>query len=128
DFAAAGSANITYASVLDRPIVKASAGGEGFGRVLAAASPAVGAGHLLAALEVEHNDGPWVRPDDYRKVNGVIRYSRGDAVSGLSVTGMGYRAKWRSTDQAPLRAIDKGLINRFGALDPSDGGDTYRYS
>jgi hypothetical protein len=41
---------------------------------------------------------------------------------------MGYRAKWNATDQVPLRAIDKGLINRFGALDSSDGGDTYRYS
>ena len=51
-------------------------------RALVAASPAVGAGHLLAALEVEHNDGPWVQPDDYRKVNGVVRYSRGDAVNG----------------------------------------------
>jgi hypothetical protein len=128
DFATAGSANINYASVLDRPIVRVGGGGEGFGRALAAASPAVGAGHLLAALEVEHNDGPWARPDDYRKVNGVIRYSRGDAVSGLSVTGMGYRARWNSTDQVPLRAIDAGVIARFGGIDPSDGGDTYRYS
>ena len=128
DFATAGSANINYASVLDRPIVRVGGGDEGFGRALVAASPAVGAGHVLAALEVEHNDGPWVQPDDYRKVNGVIRYSRGDAVSGLSVTGMGYRAKWNATDQVPLRAIDEGLIDRFGALDPSDGGDTYRYS
>ncbi len=31
-------------------------------------------------------------PDDYRKINGVVRYSRGDAVNGLSVTAMGYRA------------------------------------
>ncbi len=41
---------------------------------------------------------------------------------------MGYRATWNSTDQVPQRAIDEGLIGRFGALDPSDGGDTYRYS
>lgn len=34
----------------------------------------------------EHNDGPWVHGDDYRKINGVVRYSRGDAVNGLSVT------------------------------------------
>jgi len=128
DFATAGSANINYASVLDRPIVRVGSGDEGFGRALIAASPAVGAGHVLAALEVEHNDGPWVNADDYRKLNGVIRYSRGDAVSGLSVTGMGYRARWNSTDQVPLRAIDSGLINRFGALDPTDGGDTSRYS
>ena len=128
DFATAGSANINYASVLDRPIVRVSGGDEGFGRALVAASPAVGSGHVLAALEVEHNDGPWVRPDDYRKVNGVVRYSRGDAVNGLSVTGMGYRAQWNATDQLPQRAIDAGIIARFDALDPTDGGDTYRYS
>ena len=128
DFATAGSANINYASVLDRPIVRVGGGDEGFGRAMVAASPAAGSGHVLAALEVEHNDGPWVHPDNYRKVNGVLRYSRGDAVNGLSVTGMGYQAKWNSTDQVPQRAIDTGLIGRFGALDPSDGGDTSRYS
>jgi hypothetical protein len=128
DFATAGSANINYASVLDRPIVRVGGGGEGFGRAMVAASPAVGTGHLLTAFEVEHNDGPWVNPDDYQKLNGVLRYSRGDAVNGLSITGMGYRAKWNSTDQVPQRAIDSGLIDRFGAIDPTDGGDTYRYS
>ena len=128
DFATAGSANINYASVLDAPIVRAGGGGQGFGRVMAAASPAAGGGHVLAALEVEHNDGPWVSPDKYEKVNGVLRFSRGDAVNGFSITGMGYRAKWNSTDQVPQRAIDQGLIGRFGALDASDGGDTNRYS
>lgn len=57
---------------------------------MAATSPAAGNGHVLAALEVEQNDGPWVRPDKYQKVNGVLRYSRGDAANGLSLTGMGY--------------------------------------
>src|SRR5262249_1489197 len=128
DFATAGSANINYASRLDGPIVRAAAGGEGFARALLAASPKAGDGHVLAALEVEHNDGPWVRPDDYRKVNGVLRYSQGDTVNGLSITGMGYWAKWNSTDQVPARAIDSGPISRFGGIDNTDGGDTYRYS
>src|SRR6185295_10790165 len=128
DFATAGSANINYASVLDKPIVRIGGGDEGFARALVAASPLVGTGHVLGALEVEHNDGPWDRPDDYRKVNGLIRYSRGDAVNGLSITGMGYRAKWNSTDQIPLRAVDEGLIDRFGGIDNTDGGDTYRFS
>jgi hypothetical protein len=128
DFATAGSANINYASMLDAPVVRVAGGAEGFARAMVAASPAVGAGHILAAFETEHNDGPWINPDNYKKVNGVLRYSRGDAVNGLSVTGMGYHATWNSTDQVPQRAIDEGLISRFGALDPSDGGDTYRYS
>jgi hypothetical protein len=54
--------------------------------------------------------------------------SQGDAVNGFSLSGMGYRATWNSTDQVPQRALDAGVINRFGALDPSDGGETYRYS
>jgi outer membrane receptor protein involved in Fe transport len=128
DFATAGAANISYANKLDRPIVRVGGGGEGFGRALAAASSAVGKGHLLAAFEVDHNDGPWVNPDAFKKVNGLVRYSVGDAVNGLSLTGMGYRGSWNSTDQVPRRAIDEGLIGRFGTIDPSDGGSSYRYS
>jgi len=83
---------------------------------------------LLVALEVDHNDGPWVNPDGLKKVNGLVRYSAGDAVNGFSLTGMGYRGTWSSTDQVPQRAIDEGLIGRFGAIDLSDGGNSYRYS
>jgi len=128
DFATAGSAHINYASRLDAPIVRIGGGDEGFARAMVAASPKADNGHMLAALEVEHNDGPWDRADNYRKVNGVLRYSRGDSVNGLSITGMGYWAKWNSTDQVAQRAIDSGLISRFGGLDDTDGGDTYRYS
>ena len=128
DFATAGAANINYANTLARPIVRVGGGGDGFGRVLVAAAPAVGDGTLLGALELEHNDGPWERPDDLRKVNGVVRYSRGDALNGLSATLMGYHATWNSTDQIPERAVDDGRIGRFGAIDATDGGESYRYS
>ncbi len=128
DFATAGAANINYTNTLVRPIVRAGGGDEGYGRALVAVSPSAGAGHLLAALEVEHNDGPWTHGDNLRKVNAVARYSQGDAVNGFSLTGMGYRGTWNSTDQIPLRAVARGMVGRFGALDPTDGGDTYRYS
>jgi len=128
DFATAGAANITYASALARPILRAGTGGEGYRRALAAASTTLGRGHLLGAVEVEHNDGPWLRPDDYRKVNGLVRYSRGDSLNGFSVTAMGYQGTWNATDQIPDRAITNGTLDRFGAIDPSDGGNTYRYS
>jgi len=39
-----------------------------------------------------------------------------------------YHGTWNSTDQVPERALTEGLVGRFGSLDPSDGGDTYRYS
>lgn len=40
---------------------------------------------------------------------------------------MAYDAKWTSTDQIPQRAIDAGL-DRFGSLDPTDGGNSKRTS
>ena len=128
DFTTAGSASINYTATLDRPIVRLGGGGQGFGRVLAAASPRVASGQLLGALEVQHNDGPWDRPDDFEKVNGLVRYGRGDGVNGFSVTAMGYRGTWNSTDQIPVRAVDEGIIGRFGDLDRTDGGKSSRYS
>jgi hypothetical protein len=128
DFSAAGAANINYVNQLERPLVTLSGGNDGWGRMFGAASPRVGGGYLLGALELNHNDGPWVRPDDYRKVNGVLRYSHGDNRNGFSVTGMGYWADWDSTDQVAQRAIDDGSISRFGFLDSSDRGLTNRQS
>jgi outer membrane receptor protein involved in Fe transport len=128
DFATAGSSNITYATELDRPIVHAEVGAYGFGRALFAASPKVGGGHLLAALETSTNDGPWTVPDQYRKLNGVLRYTRGDQVNGFSLTAMGYHGKWRATEASPERAVNAGLIERFGSIDATDGGHSSRYS
>ena len=128
DFATAGASNINYATILDRPLASLEKGTYGFGRVLLAASPAVGKGHLLAAFETSTNSGPWTIPDSYKKFNGVARYSHGDNINGLSLTFMGYHGKWNATEASPTRAVDSGLIDRFGSIDPSDGGHTYRYS
>ena len=128
DFATAGSATIEYASVLERPLLTATAGAEGYRRALAAASPRFGDGHLLVAFEANANDGPWVRSDAYRKVNGVVRYSAGDALNGLAVTAMAYEGRWHATDQIPARGVANGTIERFGTMDPSDGGHSARYS
>src|SRR6185295_3911057 len=98
-----------------------------FGRVLMAASPKLGKGNILAALETSTNSGPWSVPDSSRKYNGVLRYSQGDNVNGLSLTFMGYHGTWNATEASPQRAIDAGLIDRFGSIDPTDGGHTYRY-
>jgi len=128
DFATAGASNINYATTLERPIVRLEAGTYDFGRALLAASPNVGKGHVLAAFETSTNAGPWSVPDSYRKYNGVLRYSQGDNVNGLSLTFIGYHGTWNATEASPQRAIDAGLIDRFGSIDKTDGGHTYRYS
>jgi len=128
DFSAAGAVNMDYSLVLKQGIAELTLGSFAYRRALVAASPALAGGHLLYALEVFHNDGPWEHPDNYRKINGVLRYSRGDQQNGFSITAMAYNGKWNSTDQVAQRALNSGLISRFGSLDPSDGGLSHRYS
>ena len=128
DFSTAGAANINYVNFLERPLVRVTAGADKFGRVLLAAAPRVSTGHLLVAMEAGYNDGPWEQPEEFRRLNGVVRYSQGDTRQGFSITAMGYDAQWTATDQVPQRAVDSGLISRFGTLDPSDGGNTHRYT
>jgi len=129
DFSSAGAVSLSYADALPKGIASVGLGENGYRRALIANSNGIGAGTVLYAIEAMHNDGPFVHPDDYGKVNGVLRYSQGDIANGFNVTGMGYRAKWNATDQIAQRAIDSGLIsNRFDAIDPSDGGSAHRYS
>jgi TonB dependent receptor-like, beta-barrel/TonB-dependent Receptor Plug Domain len=128
DFSAAGAVRMHYFDSLPRDLVEASAGENDYQRGLLAASPSLGEGRLLFAIEAYHNDGPWEVPEDYRKFNGVIRYSQGGEASRLNLSAMAYHGDWDSTDQVAKRAVDNGLISRYGTLDASDGGRTHRYA
>jgi hypothetical protein len=128
DFSSAGSANINYFNVLERPIVSVTGGDYEYGRFLGAVSPRVGRGNVLAAFEYERDNGPWDIPNKKDKYNGVLRYSQGNSRDGLSLTFLGFHNKWHSTDQIPLRAVEEGIIDRFGTIEPNDGGETYRYA
>jgi hypothetical protein len=128
DFTTAGSASIDYADELDRSIARVDGGSFGYVRGLVAGSPRLGEGRLLYGLEAAYDDGPWLKGDAYRKYNGVLRWSLGDAQNAFAVTAMGYRSTWNATDQIPERAVSAGAIPRFGGVDPTDGGDTHRYS
>ena len=128
DFSSAGAADISYTTKLPQGIGALSAGPDGYVRALAANSSNAGPGSLLYGLELFHNDGPWDKPEDYRKINGVMRYSLGTNADGYTFSLMAYHGKWNATDQIAQRAFDQGLVGRFGAIDPSDGGETSRYS
>lgn len=128
DFSSAGSANINYFNVLERPIVSMTAGSFDYLRIFGAASPEVGPGNLLTAFEWERDNGPWVSPNGKDKFNGVVRYTQGNARNGVSLTFLGFRNHWHSTDQIPQRAVDSGRVDRFGFIEETDGGETYRHA
>ena len=128
DFSSAGAVNLKYANTLASGIASVGLGQNGYARTLLTSSPQLGDGHLLYAVELMHNDGPFTVKDNYQKKNGVLRYSQGSEANGFHVTAMAYNAKWHATDQIPLRAVQSGALGRFDAVDQSDGGESSRYS
>jgi len=127
DFSSAGEARIEYVRKLERSIAHVEGGSFGYLRGLLASSRPLGNGDFLYAGEVFHDDGPWSNPDNYRKLNGALRYGAGDELSGYDILFLGYHGEWNATDQIAERAVESGLISRFGSLDTTDGGESQRY-
>ncbi|WP_295558149.1 TonB-dependent receptor [uncultured Hyphomicrobium sp.] len=129
DFASAGAIHL---DVFDRPtpsFAKVEVGEFGHRRAVAASSAPVGVdGTVMVAGEVARFDGPWERPDDVERLNGVLRYTSGSYANGFALTAMAYSGHWNSTDQIPLYAVESGALDRFGTIDPTDGGASHRYS
>jgi outer membrane receptor protein involved in Fe transport len=128
DFGSAGGASMHYTDNLKEGIALGTGGDFGYARALLAGSAPAGTGTLTYGVEYLHNDGPWENPDNFRKVNALLRYVAPVGDGTFGVTAMAYGGRWNSTDQIPLRAVDQGLIGRYGSLDASDGGESQRYS
>ena len=127
DFSSVGAVHIDLLDSI-KSMASVTVGSFGYRRGLGVTSAKVGEGTLLVAGEAATYNGPWDNPDNLRKLNGVMRYSQGTSADGFSLTGMAYANKWNSTDQIPARAISSGEIGLYGALDPSDGGNSNRFS
>lgn len=128
DFASVGHLHIGLIDRTEKSMAQVTIGSFGYRRLFGMGSTKIGEGNLFVAGEVGTYDGPWSNPDDVRRLNGLMRYTQGTALDGFSITGMAYSNKWNSTDQIPQRAILSGELDRFGAIDPSDGGNTDRFS
>jgi hypothetical protein len=128
DFGSAGGAEFHLVRRLDRSFASVGGGENGLARIAAGTSTKVRNGDLLFGGEVKSYNGPWTRAEDIRKLSGLARYSWEQGASRFSILGMGYRNRWNSNDQIPLRAVRAGLISQFDQIDSTDGGNAQRYS
>ena len=126
NYGSAGSADLVFFKTLPQNFFQAEGGMYGYERAVFGVSEKVGSGNLLFGGEFYHDDGPWTHADNFYKYNGLLTYSRGDDVNGFSITARAYRGTWSSSDQIPITAVP--LVGFFGALNPTDGGDSDRYS
>lgn len=128
DFSAAGSARYRTYDKLDQGFAEVTVGEANFLRGVSAGSVELGGGDLLVALEGQVYDGPWQLDQDLQKLNAFAKWTRDGDAGHFHVIATAYDSEWTSTDQVPQRAIDSGLIGRFGFIDDDLGGETSRYS
>jgi hypothetical protein len=128
DFSSAGAVSMSYVDKLPKGIASYGIGQQGFMRGLVTKSHEVGAGNVLYAVELLTKDGPWIKHEDFKKFNAVLRYSQDTGSTKFNVTAMGYGGNWNSTDQIPARGVATGFVPRLGAIDPSSGGESHRFS
>jgi hypothetical protein len=128
DFSSAGTTAFHLVKTLPEGLAKVGIGQDDYYRVLLAQTPQIGLGHLLYAFEANFYNGPWDHHEHVRKFNGALKYSLTSGPSTFSLGFVAYSNNWDATDQIPQRAVDQGLISRLGAIDPSDGGRTQRFS
>ena len=129
DFGSAGNLHIGLVDSVPKAIAQVTAGSFGYRRLFGMDSGQGRRRHVARRRRDRHDiTGRGTIPTTCAKYNGLVRYSQGTATDGFSVTGMAYSNRWNSTDQVPQRAITLGEIGRFGAEDPSDGGNTNRFA
>ena len=126
NYGSAGSAHLEFFKTLPENFFQVEGGMYGYERAVFGVSQKLGSGNWLFGGEASHDDGPWKHPDDYLKFNGIVTYSQGADANGFSITGRGYHGKWNSSDQIAENAV--ALVGFFGSLNPTDGGNSARYS
>lgn len=57
-----------------------------------------------------------------------MRYTLDKDNWGTSVFAKAYNNTWTATNQIPQAAVDDGTLGLYGTMDPTDGGDTNRFS
>jgi hypothetical protein len=127
NFSSAAAAHVEYFKTLSQNFFTVEGGMYGYGRAVFGVSQKLGEGNLLYGGEAYHDNGPWTtHEDNFYKYNGLLTYSQGGDDNGFSITARAYRGTWHSSDQIPVDAIP--LVGYFGALNPTDGGESKRYS
>ncbi len=72
-------------------------------------------------------DGPVKQPQGLERLNVFGKYhAHLSDRSTLTLTTSGFSSAWDASGQIPQRAIEQGLIDRWGAIDDLEGGTTGR--
>ncbi|WP_075341409.1 TonB-dependent receptor [Tenacibaculum agarivorans] len=128
NFTTAGYVNFETKESLDRSTIKLEGGQFDTFRLLGMFNVLDEAKHnAYVASEYIATDGPFESPQNFSRINIFGKYSGYvNPTDKVGVTFSHFTSKWDASGQIPQRAVDSGLITRFGAIDDTEGGNTSR--
>ncbi len=81
------------------------------------------------AAEANYSNGPTLNKQKFNRINLFGKYNLTLGVRTRMVTTFSaFNSRWNASGQIPERAVESGLIDRFGSIDPTEGGNTARYN
>jgi len=127
DFDTAGAVVFLTRDYVEENTLEIAGGSFNTQRYLALLSPTRDALKTFVAFEGYRSDGPFEHPNGYLRFNLFAKATANIAQDmKLSVWASHYRAEWHGAGQIPSRAVRSGSIDRFGSIDPNEGGVTQR--
>jgi outer membrane cobalamin receptor len=127
DFDTAGAVRFLTRDSVEENTLEISGGSFDTQRYLALLSPTRDRVKTLVAAEGYRSDGPFDHPNGYVRFN-LFAKATTDLTEDMraSLSASHYRAEWHGSGELPARAVRSGLVDRFGAIDPNEGGVTER--
>lgn len=124
DFSGLGVVHIRQRESLpDEITIRLQGGNFNTGRAFLAYSPDVQNVDAYVAYEGSHTDGPFQNPGRYRRDNVNANYTTTlHPDEKLGFRFLFGRNDFYSSGQIPLDLVNAGLLDRFGYIDPTDGG------
>ena len=128
NFATAGYVNFKTKRNLDHSSIKIEKGQFSTNRILGMFDVLNNKKHdAYIATEYISTDGPFESPQNFNRINLFGKYTGNiTPLDKLGVTFSHLTSKWDASGQIPQRAVDLGMISRFGAIDDTEGGNTGR--
>lgn len=127
DFATAGAVNFRTRDVVKEGVVQQAGGQFDTQRYLLMLSPTKDKVRTLFAAEGYYTNGPFQNDNRYFRTNVLGKMTTNlTGRDELSITGTFQKSQWNASGEIPLRAVQDGSLDRFGAIDPSEGGKTLR--
>ena len=128
NFATAGYVDFSLKDRLDRSLITAEVGSFNTLRAVGLYD-ILNRDHSNAYVATEYllTDGPFTSSQHFSRLNLMGRYTA-ELENGnrLSLLASHFASKWDASGQIPVRAVERGLIGRFGAIDDTEGGATSR--